>query len=163
MERASLIGESLRLTRWRSLGGDCLGGGFEKMIEITFAQSAFKEPVVARWSLRLERNMSLFATGGRPRMIYKDLTIKDFSSSLTNVLKWGEKNLVQVLLDWGCGNCTWLFKITPSPCQRFVEKCANVLDKYTTLFYKTKWKISLQVPCMHSPPCITFCEFNSIP
>ena len=26
VERASLIGESLRLSRWRSLGGDCLGG-----------------------------------------------------------------------------------------------------------------------------------------
>ena len=43
VERASVIGESLRLARWRRLGG-----GFEKMIEITFAQSAFKEPVVAR-------------------------------------------------------------------------------------------------------------------
>ena len=137
------------------------------MIEITFDQSAFKEPVVARWSLRLEQNMSLFATDGRPRMIYKDLTIKGLFI-IDKYVKMRQKNLVQVLLDRGCGNSTWLFRITPSPCQRFVEKCANVLDKYTTLFYKTKRKISLQVPCMHmhsSPPTMynfLRIQFNSI-
>ena len=49
---------------WLGKVGDWLGGGFEKMIEINRDQSAFKWPVVARWSLRLDENMSLFATSG---------------------------------------------------------------------------------------------------